>query len=80
MNPRAGIFFNVFKSIFLHRAFIRPSRTRRSCKDSHRDEGVEATESGAHGLDADGRGEHDFVQEDGAERDPDVAYVVLFER
>ena len=61
---------------FFNQAFV--ERTRRSGKDSHRDEGVEAAESGAHGLDADGGSKNDLVQEDGAERNPDVAHIVLF--
>ena len=53
-------------------------RTRRSGEDAHGDEGVESAESGAHGLDADGGGQHDLVQEDGAERHPHVAHAFLF--
>ena len=60
---------------FFNQAFV--ERTRRSGKDSHRDEGVEAAESGAHGLDADGGSKNDLVQEDGAERNPDIANIVL---
>ena len=54
-----------------------PLRTRRSGKDAHGDEGVESAEPGAHGLDADGGGQHDLVQEDGAERHPHVAHAFL---
>ena len=54
----------VIGRVFQDSAFVLVFLTWRTREDSHGDEGVEATEAGAHGLDADGGREHNLMWDD----------------